>query len=81
VGKSVIAGAALQSLAAKSGSLLGDAPSSRVAGRLLAHTMMFSAQTSSNDVQSAIESKLDKKRKKRCVQKVENMCLTSVGAL
>lgn len=78
VGKSVIAGAALHSLAAKSGSLLGDAPSSRVAGRLLTHTVVFSAQTSSSDVQFAIESKLDKKRKKRYVVW---SCSTSVEPL
>lgn len=67
VGKSVIIGAALQSLAAKGASLPADGPSSRVAGRLLAHTVVFSAQTSSSDVQGIIEGKLEKKRKKRCV--------------
>lgn len=65
VGKSVIIGAALQSMAVKSGGLSADTSSSRVAGRLLAHTVVFSAQTSSSDVQYAIESKLEKKRKKR----------------
>lgn len=70
VGKSVIIGAALQSLAAKGANLPADGPSSRVAGRLLVHTVMFSAQTSSSDVQGIIEGKLENKRKKRCV----NVC-------
>lgn len=67
VGKSVIIGAALQSLAAKGANLPADGPSSRVSGRLLAHTAVFSAQTSSSDVQGIIEGKLEKKTKKRCV--------------
>jgi dynein heavy chain len=64
VGKSVITGAALQALAASSGRP-AEAAGTRVAGRVLAHTVVFSAQTSSKDVQYLIESKLDKKRKKR----------------
>lgn len=65
VGKSVITGAALQSMATRGGCPPADATSGRVAGRLVAHTAVFSAQTSSSDVQYLIESKLDKKRKKR----------------
>jgi dynein heavy chain len=68
VGKSVITGAALQSMASRSGCPPADATSGRVAGRLVAHTAVFSAQTSSSDVRYLIESKLDKKRKKRCVK-------------
>lgn len=66
VGKSVITGVALQALAtAKPSNLHADTPTSRVAGRLITHTVMFSAQTSSSDVQFLIEGKLEKKRKKR----------------
>jgi dynein heavy chain len=70
VGKSVITCAALQALAQapRPAGALPDAAGAagRVAGRLVAHTLIFSAQTSSSDVQLLIESKLDKKRKKRC---------------
>jgi len=66
VGKSVITGAALHTLTTASTKNSSQAPEScRVAGRLVAHTLVFSAQTSSSDVQYLIESKLDKKRKKR----------------
>lgn len=66
VGKSVITGAALQALAtAKPSNHNADMPTSRVAGRLIAHSVVFSAQTSSSDVQFLIEGKLEKKRKKR----------------
>lgn len=68
VGKSVITRSALQALAGSVADAQAQADyssSGRVAGRLAAHTLVFSAQTSSSDVQCFIESKLDKKRKKR----------------
>lgn len=85
VGKSVITGAALQSLASASSCPAAEnTSSSRVAGRLLAHTAVFSAQTSSSDVQYLIESKLDKKRKKRWVSLLlldvlDMLCLACVA--
>lgn len=79
VGKSVIAGAALQALATApsprhptAGCADSSGSSSRVAGRLVAHTLVFSAQTSSSSVQFFLESKLDKKRKKRWVAGVSS---------
>lgn len=66
VGKSVITGAALHTLTTASTKNSSQASEGcGVAGRLVAHTLVFSAQTSSSDVQYLIESKLDKKRKKR----------------
>jgi hypothetical protein len=67
VGKSVISAAALVSLAAAPQPAgVAYSGSGRIAGRLLAHTVVFSAQTSSIDTQLLIESKLEKKRKTRC---------------
>jgi dynein heavy chain len=67
VGKSVISAAALETLAAapQPAGVADSACSGRIAGRLLAHTVVFSAQTSSIDTQLLIESKLEKKRKTR----------------
>ncbi|WIA13579.1 hypothetical protein OEZ85_007146 [Tetradesmus obliquus] len=67
VGKSVISAAALEKLAAapQPAGVADSGCSGRVAGRLLAHTVVFSAQTSSIDTQLLIESKLEKKRKTR----------------
>jgi hypothetical protein len=69
VGKSVISAAALETLASapQPAGVADSACSSRIAGRLLAHTVVFSAQTSSIDTQLLIESKLEKKRKTRYV--------------
>lgn len=67
VGKSVITNTALDLLASapmpKSGT---DQDSTRIAGRLIAHTVVFSAQTTSIDTQMLMEAKMEKKRKNRC---------------
>lgn len=72
VGKSVVATAALDALAGAAAAAApvqepaADGAVSRVSGRLLLHTIVFSAQTSAIDTQLLIESKLEKKRKNRC---------------
>lgn len=68
VGKSVIITAALEALAAAAPP--AEYESNRVAGRLIPHTVVFSAQTTSIDTQTLMENKMEKKRKNRLVAKV-----------
>lgn len=65
IGKSVISAAALEALSSAPQPAGTDFDSTRIAGRLIAHTVVFSAQTTSLDTQMLMENKMEKKRKNR----------------